>query len=368
MSRATCWSASPLRRLAPIAGLLALAGCGPLDGSERELPSGPRADVLYGFNDNSVRAGWLSPERDADLTSGGGGEVSRLGMDWRYLEPEPDRYFWSDYDRIYAALLARGVRPLWIVLYAPPWARDAGVRCASDCRAPPSPAAEGEWAELLALVARRYPRSAGIELWNEPNLTSFWQPRPDAARYARLLKLGYRAIKRARRDMPVVMGGLSNNDVSDDAGNVSLKDFLTDLYEEGAVRYTDALAFHPYPVSKSDPQLVRSVLQVLDVRSSFGDSERPLWVNELGATTSGPDPDLRFSEREQAEALRDAFERLSRVPGVEMVLVHTLIDPPGGGADPEAGYGLLRGDGSPKPAYCALARAARGRCVAPKSG
>jgi hypothetical protein len=311
-------------------------------------------DVLFGFNDNAVRAGQLSPERDAELTKRAGGEVTRLGMDWRSLEPARDAYRFEQYDSIYRALMRRGIKPLWIVLFAPTWARDPGTACSGDCRYPPGRAAEGEWDELLALIARRYPRSAGIELWNEPNLVAFWQPRPDPVRYARLLRRGYRAIKRANPRMKVALGGLSNRQTSD-AGNLSLPDFLDRIYEQGAAGHMDAISFHPYPAVRTDPVMARSVLQVLEAKERHGDAVTSLWVSELGATTAGTDPSLRWSEQQQADTLVDAYEKLRRVPGVEMFLVHTLVDPGSDGGDPEAGYGLVRADGRRKPAFCALA-------------
>jgi hypothetical protein len=319
--------------------------------------------VLFGFNDNSVRVGLLSPDQAARLTRRAGGKVTRLGMDWRFVEPRRDEYVFDVYDGIYDALRRRGVRPLWTVLYAPPWAREPGVACPrQDCRVPPAPEAEREWEELLALVTRRYPRSAGIELWNEPNLTTFWQPTPEPERYARLLRRGYRAVKRADNRMKVVLGGLSNRQTSD-AGNVSLREFLERVYDAGAKGRMDALSFHPYPASRTDPVMVESVLQVLEAREQARDTATPLWVTEIGATTTGTDSELRFTEKQQAETLVDAYERLRRVPGVEVFIVHTLIDPIEAPDNPEAGYGVLRADGTPRPVLCALAKRVGGKGI-----
>ena len=51
-------------------------------------------------------------------------------------------------------------------------------------------------------------------------------------------------------------------------------------------------------------------------------------------------------------------------PDVRVVLVHTLLDPGGDPRQSERGFGIVRRDGSPKPAFCALASAtgARGAC------
>lgn len=338
--------------IALVVAAVALAACG----GDPELPSGPPGQPLFGFNDNAVRAGQVSAAEDARLTAAVGGEVSRLTFDWRYAEREPDVYDFREYDEIYGALRREGVKPLWIVMFAPSWAWEPGIQCAGDCRFPPGRRAERHWREIVALIARRYPESAGIELWNEPNLTAFWKPRPDPRRYLRLLKQGYRAVKRVRPRLPVALGGLNNIQVTDELGNISLADFTRALYDGGAHKHMDALSFHPYPAVRTEPVFVDSVLQVLDVQEEYGDLT-PLWITEIGATTSDPSPDRRWTERDQADELVDLYDQLARVPGVEMVLVHTLLEPRPG--EPGPGYGILRRDGSPKPAACALARRLR---------
>jgi len=162
--------------LAALAAALA-AGCG---GDDEPRRTGP--PPAFGFNDNSVRAGQATPEQSARLTRRAGGTVSRLTLDWRSVEPSPGVLDLRPYDRIYRALRRRGVKPLWIPMFAPRWAWDAGTSCSGDCRFPPSAAADAAWRRLLARIVRRYPESAGIEIWNEPNSILFWRPRPDAGR------------------------------------------------------------------------------------------------------------------------------------------------------------------------------------------
>jgi hypothetical protein len=328
-----------------------------------ELPSGPRRNPRFGFNDNSVRAGQLSPTRAAALADTAGAEVIRLGFDWRYAEFEPDRYELGEYDAIYKALRSRGIKPLWVVVFAPAWALEKGRQCLEEatCRFPPARRADRHWREIVALLAERYPESAGIEVWNEQNLSGFWQPRPEPKRYAQLLKQAYTAVKKVDRDMPVVLGGLNNIQGDDGQGSIAMESYLRAVYENGGTRAMDAISFHPYAAVRTDPVFEQSVLQVLNVREEFGDRRRPLWVTEIGATTSGTESDLRWSPREQADLLVEEWERLRRVPGVEMVLVHTLLDASPDRSAPAAGFGLLGPDGAPKPAFCALRRAVTGR-------
>lgn len=88
------------------------------------------------------------------------------------------------------------------------------------------------------------------------------------------------------------------------------------------------------------------------VLKTHGNADKPLWVTEAGFTTSGAG---RVDEGEQARRLLTTYRTLRAAPDVDAVIFHTLVDPGGAPDDPEAGFGILRRDLTPKPAYCALA-------------
>ena len=329
---------------ATLAAVAAIAaGCGGDDEDPRRTGPPPP----FGFNDNSVRAGQATAEESARLTRRAGGTISRLTLDWRSAEPTPGAFDFRPYDRIYRALRRRGVKPLWIPMFAPRWAWDSGTSCSGDCRFPPSAAADPAWRRLLARIARRYPESAGIEVWNEPNSILFWRPRPDVQRYLRLLASAHRAVKRADPRMPVITGGLANLE-SDEDGNVGLDRFAEEMGEANVSRYSDALGLHASP-SRDDELLEPALEKILRA------AELPVWVTEVGASTTGPEGRARFSEEEQALALVDSYRSFARRVDVGAILVHTLIEPPASAASPERGFGIVRPDLSPKPAYCAIA-------------
>ena len=314
---------------------------------------------MFGFNDNGVRAGQLSPEQDAALTADIGGNVSRITMDWRWVEARRGVRDFSQYDSIYHALLARGIRPVWVITYAPQWAFDPGVDCnqwARECRFPPAPEHLDAWRSFVTDVVTRYPHSEAIEAWNEPNLDYFFSPSPDPARYTTLLATTYDAVKAVQPAMPVLGGSLSTNQIDyADGGSMSLATFLDAMYRHGAGAKMDGISFHPYPWSTSvEPGSLfdRSFEQVRSVRDRHGDSGKRLWITETGASTTHYDPP--FTEAEQAEVSVAMLRLASRMPDVEAFMFHTLVEyrsPP-----PLVGFGVVRHDLSPKPVYCALAR------------
>jgi hypothetical protein len=326
------------------------------------VPPNPAPDTpagkLFGFNDNSIRARQISAADSARLTAGAGANVQRLAFDWRWAEPERDTYRLSDYDAIYREMTARGVRPLFILIYAPSWALDPSEACdqwRADCRVPPGRAHYGEWREIAALIARRYPDAAGLEVWNEPNELSFWRPAPDPARYAEILREAYDAVKAVNPALPIVGGAMTNRQAREGA-NIAMGTFLQGVYRAGGRGHMDAIGFHPYPWALTNELLRKSVAEVRAVRDAAGDSGLPLWATEVGLSTTGPAP-FRFSEEQQAVGLVSIYRELMAMPDVQAVMVHTLL---GADLDPsisrEPGYGIVRPDRSPKPAYCALAR------------
>src|SRR3989442_1022252 len=92
-------------------------------------------------------------------------------------------------------------------------------------------------------VAARYPQLAGIEIWNEPNMTWAWAPSPDPARYTQLLRLAYDAVKAVNPSMPVIGGSLAAN-LSPAATSAStpIRPFLQSMYDNGARGHLDGIS------------------------------------------------------------------------------------------------------------------------------
>ncbi len=311
------------------------------------------AGPLVGFNDNGVVQGVVDAATDAQLTQRVGATVTRLGFDWRWAEPSPGEYHLSMYDDIYREDRARGIRPLFILVFAPSWANNwACNQWTTDCHYPPSADHFDDAGRMAALLARRYPEAAGIEVWNEPNITPFWQPSPDAAAYAGLLRAVYSSVKAADPNMPVIGGSMA---VGTGIGDfISPYDFTSAIYEHGAGGSMDALSVHPYPYSATSLYNTTSVLDsVRSALGAHGAAGKPLWVSELGITTTGPWP---VTESEQASTFTGLYRTLRAMPDVKAIMFHTLVEPPTESWDAETGYGIVRRDLSPKPAYCSLAR------------
>ena len=196
---------------------------------------------------------WSRPDLDNDLNRlrAMGATWVRIPMNWVTLEPQRHQYNWGPADQIVADASARHIKIDAVVSYTPAWARPAGTN-GTD---PPSSVAD--YANFMQqLVARYAPRGVRTyEVWNEPNIVSMWTPKPDAAKYAALLKAAYPAVKRADRTATVLAAGLSPAWNDPGGTQIAPVTFTTLLYANGAGHSFDVLALHPstYPYVSTYP-------------------------------------------------------------------------------------------------------------------
>ncbi len=344
------------------------------------VPAAAHADSdVLGFNEDAVAgAHGVSPAHYSWLVRTAGGNAIRTNLDWRLAEPRPDEWsesWWGHWNELYEAALARGVRPNFVIGFAPPWAAEVGVHCdppdalplihtpRAPCEVPPRRAMDLEWAQYATEVARRFPR-ATIEVWNEPNTDDFWRPAPDPRRFAELLTLAYHAIKAVSPSTRVVSGGLLNVRRTDPLkGEISVRDFLSVAYSslpsmEGSADY---IGLHPYPVGASvgrGSRFRRTFSDVRRVRDAHGD-RTPMLVTETGVSTA----DLLIArERRQAAAIERIHAAIAAMPDVAGVVYHRVIEPRDSSRNPrEHGYAWLRFGEHPLEArtvFCRFAAAA----------
>jgi polysaccharide biosynthesis protein PslG len=334
---------------AAVAAALSLAI--PATGAEAQTPH-------FGFNDN-----WHLHQSSLDEAAAAGSDTIRTGMYWAGVEYKRDDYYWDLYDQFYSRILSLGMRPLFVITNAPCWAAVSERACRKGRKnvlaQPPAPSEYGEWAEFVGLVAQRYPQALALEIWNEPNLSHFWYPRPKPSRYAEVLRVAADSIHAANPAMPVLSAGLVPTR-HESKSKLGFKRFLKRIYREGAAQLADGIGFHPYPAfwRRAIPRVVGKldalIASTRGIMSSFGDGATDIWVTEVGLSTTGRPNG--FSENDQAAGLAEIYNALARTPGVPTVIVHRFFDQGGGSRNWETGLGVVSGNGVRKPAYCALAR------------
>jgi beta-xylosidase len=182
-----------------------------------------------------------------------------------------------------------------------------------------------------------------FKIWNEPNNLSHWdfQMDPEWKEFAALARIGSEAVKQKRPGVPVVLGGLAPIDPA----------FLRRMMGYGLLEHFDAVAVHGFPLDWNHwsihewPEKLRSIQALTD---------KPVWVTEVGVSTFGAEEVQVFGLRKTRELLRGRTSH---------IFWYSLMDlPHAWGATTRhkesegSSYyrhfymGLLRPDGSPKPA------------------
>ena len=316
-------------------------------------------------------------DREVELLEEAGVDWVRANVNWRYITPSRgviDQGLLAEYD--YAINKAReaGLKVLMMIggNDVPYWASGDPDKYADssgshwDKRYPPGNMAD--YADLVSFTVGHFSPMgvSDYEIWNEPNLDVFWSPRPDAGRYADMLRAAYPAAKAANPNANVIMGGLAKNDFT----------YLEQVYAAGGGDYFDAVAVHPYsydeepsttwhgrddwgPLKKGDPDRIswNCFPGIKEVRASMvanGDSDKQIWATEFGwSVTSETDG---VSSAEQARYLTEAFEYVEDLPWVEAMFWYSARDNPFyGSADTwESRTGLFTTDFDTRPSYDAM--------------
>lgn len=292
----------------------------------------------------------------------------RIDVSWGAVQPlSRDRYEWDDVDRVVSAAREEKLEVLALLTYTPSWARQAGCR---GFTCPPRRSAD--FAEFAGRVVSRY-ESQGVrtyQVWNEPNITKFWTA-PDPVGYGRLLRAAADAMREADDSVRVIFGGLAYVGAPG-GGNIDAADFLRRACADDSCE-VDAVGYDPYtypnrPEATTRPlnawQLIANPAagrrQLRAALSAVGLNRTPVWVTAFGAPTGAAAASGRLvSEAEQARILV-AGTRLAAASSATIgaYFVDTYRDLPALGVV-SGHFGLLRDDGTRKPAFGALRAALR---------
>ena len=288
-------------------------------------------------------------DRELDGVAATGSHWLRVDFPWSGLEGAGrGQYSWAPADRLVAAANARGIQLLALVAYTPAWDRPAGT---TDHYQPTDPTA---YAEFVAAAAQRY-APLGVhdwEIWNEPNMRDFWAPQPDVARYTQLLRLGSAAIHSVDHSAFVVSAGLSP--ALDVAGySVAPNEFVAGIYANGGGPYLQAVGMHPYsfpyaPMYPASWNTFYMMSATHSIMAAHGDGAKPIWGTEIGwGTGTGSQA---VSEAEQSAMAAQAVSAWSSLPFTGNLFWYDWKDLSADRSNVWDNMGVLRSDGSAKPA------------------
>jgi hypothetical protein len=294
--------------------------------------------------------------------------VLRQKFDWDFLTRGygPAQINWTYLDRVVTATAQQGITLMPVLINPPPSITTAPAQGALRGNYPPrDPGAIGDFGAMLAAhygtngsfwaenpQLPRLPITTW-QIWNEPNLPVYWQPRPNAAAYVQMLRLATQKIKAADPNAEVVSAGLPDSRIK---GSVPLLKYIKQMYRAGAAGAFDTLAVNGYaPTGKGVPKLIAHIRRLVN---GYGGKNTALRVTEFGWADYGPEhPRGRFTAgRNQGryiyQAIRGLWSERKRLKLRGIVYYDWRDQPVYAGGKNFWGLhtGLLTINGNPKPA------------------
>ncbi len=227
------------------------------------------------------------------------------------------------------------------------------------------------YADWLAKVAAQ--GADAIEVWNEPNLSREWpEGQISGAAYAGMLQVAYQRIKAANPGTMVISAAPAPTGAEGAFPGQVMNDdrWLRQMVEAGGLNALDCVGAHynegivPPSQTSGDPRdnyYTRYFYGMLNTYYSI--TGRPICFTELGYLTSEGFPALpsffswaqNVTLGQQAAWLAEAAALASQSGQVRLFIVWN-VDFTFYGADPQAGYAIVRPNGS-CPACAAIAQA-----------
>jgi hypothetical protein len=281
--------------------------------------------------------------------SGAGVKWVRMDYPWNDMEGTQGVYNTAAWDAATRAVIDAGMQVIGIIDYCPPWANGGNGPFTP-------PANMSDYAAFCVFLATRY-GPMGVhhwEIWNEENGSTFWAT-PDPVVYTGMLAAAYPALKAADPEAFVILGGMAT--FGTDGVNYNARDFLSGIYAAGGRNYFDGVGFHPYcypdiPGTVNGDnwtQMYETTPNLLGIMAANGDGAKQIWVTEFGCPTQPNTGAL--TETFQAQYLQTAYSLAKGYPWLAVLCWYTEQDSGTDPTNPQDWFGLIRADGSFKPAW-----------------
>ena len=296
-----------------------------------------------GVNNNAVTHFAFDPKH-LDLAAAAGFGFIRAGLPWDWVEKKRGVYDFSAFDPEVAALAARRMGVLFILVNNNPLYYDGpepydwlwGIRTAE---------ARAAFAKFAAAAASHYKnRDVLLEVWNEPNIAYFWRPAPNPVQYGLLASAVISAVEDTGLKLPVVVGSTSGVDL----------DFIEDIMGRSGLKKADLVSIHPYRATNPETFWPEASVAVEVVSRKTGRADLPVVSGEWGYSTVYFSGGTQAALKKQAlYAARTILFNLLR--GVERIVWYNLKNDGDDPKDAEHNFGLVENKTlKPKPAYNAL--------------
>jgi hypothetical protein len=268
-----------------------------------------------------VNIHFIAPrEMDLDMMKYAGINLIRMDFLWSEVEREKGVYVFEEYRRLVDALRKRSMTALFIL--------DYGNQYYDDGAAPYSDTGREAFAKF-ALESFREFRGEDIiwELWNEPNLSQFWKPKPNPEDYVRLLKAVHSAAGEVG-GVKLIAPGISGFDFK----------FLEEAFKFDMLNCIDAVSIHPY--RSANPETVSlDYARLREILALYGSPLKPIVSSEWGYCTGGSYGN-KVSTVTQAEYAVRMF-LVNIMNGVDVSVFYDWKDDGSDVQDSEQNFGII---------------------------
>lgn len=221
-----------MKRLLILAAMTCfVASAGTINANAASLPSGPNGlGVQIHFTG--------APTKDLDMIRDAGFKFVRVDLTWSRIETQKGVYNWTAYDQLLAGLTARGIKPIFELVFNNPDLYGGSYPGAISTSAQIT-----AYTKYAAAAAAHYKGKGVIfEIWNEPNLSKFWLPSASTSQYTAMTLSAIPAIKAADPDATIIAPA-----AAEQPGTGQLPfTFLEDCFKQGILKDIDAVSIHPY--------------------------------------------------------------------------------------------------------------------------
>jgi beta-xylosidase len=317
----------------------------------------PRAVVWKDFLGVNAHFLWFTPEQykqQMQRFHALGLEWVRVDLHWDRHEPSEGRYRLGELDGVVDSLKQEQLKSVFYLVGSAPHATSAPSGSPTPDQFPPKQAQV--FAERMAMLAKRYPSIDAWQVWNEPNLPSFWRPNEDAEAYSRLLQQSAKALRQVDPNKPVVMGGMAYYSQMPVKGGLMLES----LGKLGVQQLGTIIAYHPYSQTPEtdEPGKRDFILRSQQLNQMLRGVQVPaIWATEWGWSSYAGPIELQELIGEQGQA-DYVLRRLALMSALDYdkLFLFALSDLDSRASARDQHYGLLDLQGKPKPVYLALQR------------
>lgn len=330
--------------------------------------------------DVGVQGHFIGPQGDEGLRLAANLGVGwiKQQVDWNTVEYARGLYRWNDLDHVVAEAQKYGLKILFSVARAPGFSRSEPV----EEDGPPNDFSI--FRDFMHALSKRYAgHVAAYELWNEPNLRREWRGfELSAEKFVELIAAGASGAREGDPAAILISGAPATTGINDGINAIDDRVYLRAMIAAGVAQYVDAIGAHPYGAANPPDE---RALDAAHLRSGYNDHpsfffldtledyhailiesniDRPIWITEFGwpsienfgeVDTTGWDYARDVTEADQAAYLLRALALWRQRPWLGPLFVWNLnIAPLQGAANPQSAYGLIRPDGSLRPAYVQL--------------